>query len=438
MSKYSVIADDIIKKIVAGEFEGDKLPPFPKLANDYHVSLQTAVRVVKLLESKGVVTCHAGNIGTRINRNHAILLTEHAVPALKETDHKIVQPPRRKIRIVLSPYVGSVQSFIRMAEQFSEFYPWIDTELITSHEINDELEQLSADAVIALPNNCHALGRRGLLFSNKELPAYHMDPPDFLPEHEYGVFFSWTVPVIFAKKGVPELEHWEQLLTDDRIHFALHVGLDTFAGYMLDLFSMQDDRAAYTKLIHILHHLYRNALPGANLWANPHTAYQNAACPVNMICSYYSGKTCFNIDWNNWEMRRVPPTFSGEHKVPLFGCMLAVCKNAANPQEAWLWNNWLLRKEMQELLIPARSTFSSDRTVFERQRKSEPEIELADTILKNSYCRELSHCFKYRFCSFAFYHLEQYFKGNASLDQTVDHLIQCTRDLIALDSIFHR
>ncbi len=437
MSKYSIIADDIIKKIVAGEFAGDKLPPLPRLANDYHVSLQTAVRVVKLLESKGVVTCHAGNIGTRINRNHAILLSEHTVSSLKETDQKIVQPPRKKLRIALSPYVGEVTLFMRMAEQFSEYYPWIETELITSSEINDELEQLSPDAIIALPNNCHALGKRGLLFSNKDLPPCHVDPPAFLPGHEYGVFYTWTVPVIFAKKGTPELQSWEQLLTDDRIHFALHIGLDTFVEYLLDNFAAQSDRSAYSRMIHILHHLYRNALPGANLWANPHSAYQNADCPVNMICTYSSGKESFHFDWNNWEIRQIPPTFSGNQNVPVFGSMLAICKNAANPQEAWLWNNWLLRKDIQKLLIPDGNLFSVNRSIFEQQKGQDPQIAIAGKILQGSYCRELSHCFKYRFCSFAFYHLEQYFKGNVSLEKTVDELMQCTSDLIALDNIFH-
>lgn len=437
MSKYSVIAEDIIKKIIAGNFAGDKLPPFPKLAKDYNVSLQTAVRVVKYLESKGVVTCYPGNVGTRINRSHAILLSEHTVAVSKETDHKLVQPPRKKIRVVLSPYVGKTESFIQIAEKFSAFYPWIDVELLTSQEINDEMEQLSADAVIVLPNTCHALGKRGLLIPKNELPEYRCNALDFLPAHAYGAFFSWTVPVLFARKESPALESWEQILTDDRLYVALHVGLDTFAGYLLGNFEHSTCREDYIKLIHILHTLYDKALPGANLWSNALSSYQQKDCPVNMICSYYSGKNNFNIDFDEWEVRQIPATFSGDRHVPLFGYMLGVCKNASNPQEAWLWNNWLLRKESQEHLLSGGNTFSVDRDVFAAQKKLEPETGIAEQILQHSNIRELSHCFKYRFCSFASALLEQYFKQTVSLEKTVDELMQNTRDLVELDTIFH-
>jgi hypothetical protein len=92
---------------------------------------------------------------------------------------------------------------------------------------------------------------------------------------------------------------------------------------------------------------------------------------------------------------------------------------------------------MQEQLISDDHLFSVNWNVFEQQKKQDPKIAIAGKILQGSYCRELSHCFKYRFCSFAFYHLEQYFKGNVSLEKTVDELMQCTSDLIALDNIFH-
>ena len=66
-TKYQIIYQDLKEKILAGSFQGGKLPPVSELTAIYDASLLTVNNAVKLLAEEGIVARGSGRGGTRIN-----------------------------------------------------------------------------------------------------------------------------------------------------------------------------------------------------------------------------------------------------------------------------------------------------------------------------------------------------------------------------------
>lgn len=148
--KYEKICCDVTKKIQKGAFQDNRLPSIRSLAKTYRVSLLTAYKAVKILESQGLIRCQPDGKST-------VILTDMQTGEFQEDDprgylhaaHWSVRKTRVKIRYLCPEYKTHLKdTWAEIFEDFARRYPWIEVVPVNIVFSNpDNMKQMCGDVV---------------------------------------------------------------------------------------------------------------------------------------------------------------------------------------------------------------------------------------------------------------------------------------------------
>lgn len=452
---YEDLADTLLERIVSGAFSEGKLPSMSSLAEEYKVNLQTANRAVKVLEQKGVVKCHAGKGGTRIDTSRAHLVGASSGNHFS-VDQALSSTQRVRLRFLFDVALLR-EPFEKAAALFTKRYPWVEVELIPAVQIHQSIaDGVGFDCLTLIGRDVPQYARKGLLLDMTDiLSAENWDKEDFIPHvwdqschgnRFYSIPFSWTLPVLlFNKTEISPPSTWReyskillhQRMTsgkESRLRIGFHTLLHSIAGDIESNRSGILDRAAFHELLHSLKCLCVNLPKGHYLWNNPKDLDNFDLTGNSMICVNFSGLERFlKMPHPGWEIAPFPREACGRNVLATE--TLAVAQNSANPAEAWLWCKFLLRDDVRSL-FEISSCLSPKTASFRKCALPSSVKQFLENEAENAVAPTLSSRGMFNLYSSIFPLLERYFSNLAEEDETIDQILEFLNEQMILDSIF--
>ena len=449
---YEELADQLLRRILSGAFPDGKLPSMSSLVEEYKVNLQTANRAVKVLEQKGIVKCHVGKGGTRINAARAHLISS-ASQSHFSVDQALSGRPQVRLRFLFDVTLLQ-KSFETAAELFSKRYPWIRIDLIPTLNIHQSIaDGIAFDVLMLIGRDVSQYVRRNLFrdltgilaaeeWRREEFIAHVWDQ-NIWQEHCYAVPFSWTLPVLLFHRGeisppatwsaFSRLLHTPSKEKEARIRIGFYTLLHT-AGGIPGTRPEAESRAATRELLDCLKALCIHLPRGHYLWNNPNDNDKSALEKNSMFCMNFSGMESFlKSPHPDWEIAPLPREKGG--KIVLSTEALAIAQKSEFPAESWLWSKFLLRDEVRSLFhVP--SCLSPKISTFRKCGLPQAVTSLLEKEAENAVAPSFSSCGMFRFYSCIFPFLERYFSGFADADETLDRIHEFLKEQRILDLSF--
>ncbi len=454
-SIYEELADTLLERIVSGAFSEGKLPSMSSLAEEYKVNLQTANRAVKVLEQKGVVKCHAGKGGTRIDPARAHLVGTSSGNHFS-VDQALSSTQRVRLRFLFDVSLLR-EPLEKAATLFTKRYPWVEIELIPAVQVHQSIaDGVAFDCLMLIGRDVAQYARKQFLFDLTDiLSAEGWNRDGFIPhvwdqnvykDRFYSIPFSWTLPVLlFNKTEVSAPATWRDysktLLRqrklngkESRLRIGFYSLLQTIAGDIENDRTRAVNRTAFRELLHSLKHLCVNLPKGHYLWNNPKDL-DNFDLEKNcMICVNFSGMEAFlKTPHPDWETAPFPREENGRNVLATE--TLAIARNSATPAEAWLWCKFLLRDEVRRL-FEISSCLSPKISSFRNCALPSSVKQFLENEAENAVAPALSSRGMFNLYSSIFPLLESYFSNLAGEDETIDRILEFLNEQLILDSQF--
>ncbi len=452
---YEELADTLLARIVSGAFSDGKLPSMSSLAEEYKVNLQTANRAVKVLEQKGVVQCHAGKGGTRIDSTRAHLVGTSSGNHFS-VDRALSATQRVRLRFLFD---GTLlrEPLEKAAALFTKRYPWVEIELVPAVQVHQSIaDGVAFDTLMLIGRDVLYYARHEQLFDLTDiLSAEGWNREDFIPhvweqnlykDRFYSIPFSWTLPVLlYNKTETPPPATWRDFSKtllrqrksngkESRLRVGFYSLLHTIADIPEDKLNEAVKRESFRELLHCLKHLCVNLPKGHYLWNNPKDLDNFDLEKNSMICVNFSGMEPFlRTPHPGWEMAPLPR--EGKGKNVLATETLAIARNSRSPAEAWLWCKFLLRDDIRNL-FEISSCLSPKKSSFRNSSLSPAVKQLLESEAENAVAPMFSSRGMFNLYSSIFPLLERYFSNPAEEDETIDQIQEFLREQRILDSLF--
>ncbi len=389
-AKYERMRKDILARILSGQFPEKKLPPMPKLAEEYNVSLMTANRAVKLLEEAGVVQCRAGNVGTVIDEKQAVMNYSRIDSHHIWTDINAYVQKEITVRFLCnSHFAGDSEIWDETISGFKEEYPWIEPEIVGSDSIGTDLQETSEYDIIHMFGRdvkCYLAHDRVMNITPLFDMSRDLNRADFLPhvlDHcsvdgkLHALPMHVSVPVVFYNrkyfKNPSELSGgWTAFLNcvknavERGEYSAIQLGLVSLVHYFFGsshrLLEDNIDEDSLLDLLKILKYINLAAPSDLALEAeNVKKAFQDGQ--IKFLCAYSFFFSTFSSDGNfDPGVMPMPQTAAGR---PVFETGV----NAINPhsnhkKEAWLFIKYLCSANTQKIFARNRKYIPVNLTAF--------------------------------------------------------------------------
>lgn len=445
-SKYQLIKSDILKRIINGEFSDGKLPPMPKLAEDYQVSLLTARKAVKDLELQGAVSCQTGNVGTLIDRSRAEALgnaeEQHLMVGQGFTiGRKVV------VRFLFSSFYLAVMEKVK--KLFSDRYPWAEIELIPAVNVHQLLaDGIGFDTVMLTGRDVADYAETGRL---RDLtPFGDPDAKTFLGtvwkhRNRYSFPFNWSVPLLYARPELPEIRSWHDFsaamnhTSMKNLKPGLYLGFYSlffsFLGNIKTRFPEHKVDSMLPEMLLLLNKLCTKDMMDSYHWNNQNALKAGLGDEFGMLCGYFSSlQNYIKTNSHSWRVSRMPLSRNG---TPVIATdTLSLGTDSSCPREAWLWIRFLLRADIQHLFAELPSFLSVRADIFREQELGPGIHDILEEEARNAIQPDLSSRSLYMLYSSIFPLLEQYFAGKMPLEKLVPEVKTLLEEISSLDHIY--
>ena len=444
--KYPEIAQELLRRIIAGEFHEDgKLPSMQHLSREYSVNLLTIKRAVKELEKQNIVKCHRGNRGTTINFERAnstgLVSINHFVIDEALSDMACVQLDF----IHVTPIESSLK---KISELFSKRYSWIKVNCIHDLKPQEAIrsDEHSYDIIETSVSNFPALTRSGRFIDLSETTGstgkltdagYISNSLDFCRTNGrlFGIPFLWHTALVL-KEGKQPLDSWDALESylvqnhckNSRVIFA--VGLLTLLLSFLGGFDQLKSKVLAGKLkkfICFIRVLIRNSELHSDFVRNG-----RKTDTIKSMIGYY-------CSW--WELasqrhlHATPLPMNNGSKAMLHCTALGISAKTRHPHESWLWINFLQRPEIQDILNQEPYFFSARSSSFQ-EKDSNPELQATmKCCLENGEIMPVSTKGLFVFYTTALPFINQCLDGKLSEDALISELQDILETIIQLETM---
>ncbi|NMA19013.1 MAG: GntR family transcriptional regulator [Lentisphaerae bacterium] len=445
-SKYPEIAQELLRRIIAGEFQEDgRLPSMQHLSREYSVNLLTIKRAVKVLEKQNIVKCHSGNRGTTINferANSTGMVPMHHFAI----DEALSDMPCVQLNFIhVTPMESSLK---KISELFSQRYSWIKVNCIHDLKPQEAIrsDEHSYDIIETGVNNFPALTRNGRFIDLTETTGstgkltdagYISNSLDFCRTNGrlFGIPFLWHTALVFKEEKQP-LDSWDALESylvqnhckTSKVIFA--VGLLTLLLSFLGGFDKLRSKTLAGKLkkfIRFIRVLIRNSELYSDFVRNG-----RKADTVKGMIGYY-------CSW--WELagqrhqHATPLPMNNGSKAMLHCTALAILSKTRHPQECWLWINFLQRPEIQDILNQEPYFFSARSSSFQRKDNNQELQATMEFCLENGEIMPVSTRGLFVFYTTALPFINQYLDDKLPEDALISELQDILETIIQLETM---
>lgn len=444
-SKYSEIMQELLQRIIAGDFPSGKLPSMQDLSKEYGVNLLTAKRAVKELEKRNIVQCHRGNRGTSINYERA-----HS-SGMIQSNRFAIDEALSDMSCVQLNYIHTTNletTLAKVSELFSSRYSWIKVNCIRDLKPQEAVraDEHSYDVIETGVNNFPSLIRSGSFLDLTETAGiagtltasrYIANSLDFCARDGrfFGLPFMWHTALIF-KEGKQPLDTWEALesyLAKNHCKSSkiiCEVGLLSLLIAFLGSFDKLKSKTLTDNLKRFIHFI-RVLIKNSEL---RHEFLQNELQPdeIKAMIGYYCSCRSFA---NHRHLHATALPLHDGAKAMLHCTALGILAKTRHPQESWLWIKFLQRPEIQDILHQEPYFFSAQRDRFKR-KESNPELRaIMERCLENGEIMPVSNRGRFVFYNVALPLINQHLDGRLSEDSLISELLDILEDTIQVETI---
>jgi ABC-type glycerol-3-phosphate transport system substrate-binding protein len=456
-SKYKRISKDLLAQILSGKFESGKLPPLPKLAKEYGVSLMTASRAVKILEEEGIVSCGPGSIGTLIDERKARLYGPDNRENHIWSDQRKCGLQNVKLHYMAHDYQPSTKEiWDKIIADFSSEYPWITVEFENS---GSQQEEVKCDVFQIMGRDLKYYVRHKLL--SDMTPFMHAHPETSgwfvgnlldsckFGEHLYGMPMLMNTPVIFYNKSI--VKHppasWESFfalaeqLTAKGKSAAITLGLLSFfhhwIGNLKREFMNPEKNTELESALKLLKYLYLVA-PGLDGSGDPQKVSESFTNgDVAMLCAYTSPIREYSRI-RKFSLGIAPIPVAYKQTGPLVEPVLNSINPCSNNQsEAWLFVKYLASPPIQRIIAEHHYAVPVHRGVLEGEfRDYSPELaKIITGRVSNMEFIGLSTQTMYSSYSRGYPVVEKYFHNELDIGVALEQLRVKMNEIFLIDEI---
>lgn len=456
-SKYKRISKDLLAQILSGKFESGKLPPLPKIAEEYGVSLMTASRAVKILEEEGIVNCGPGSTGTLIDERKARLYSPDNRENHIWSDQRKCGLRHVTLQYMAHDYQASTKEiWDKIIAGFSSEYPWITIEFVNSDSREDESR---CDILQVMGRDLKYHVRHKLLSDMTQFMHSHRETSGWfvgnlldsckVGEQLYGMPMLMNTPVIFYNKDIVKKPpaDWESFftlakqLTAKGKSAAITLGLVSFfhhwIGNLKHEFMNSEKNADLESALKLLKYLYLVS-PGLDGSGDPQKVKEAfMSGDVAMLCGYTS--PIKEISGNRKLSLGIAPIpeayrLSGPLVEPVLN---GITPSSNNKSDAWLFVKYLASPAVQRIIAQHQYAIPVNKEILDDEfREHSPELAkiLTGRLLNMEFIGFTTQTM-YSSYSRGYPVIEKYFHNEIDIGATLEQLRMKMNEIFLIDEL---